>query len=76
MQDVCVRARICVSEAGKLSRIEKKKYKTQSAMIYKESGSYEAPNSVVLGMINEAVICTSPGAPGGDDVIIDDDDDY
>ncbi|MBR6270483.1 MAG: hypothetical protein IKR30_07950 [Bacteroidales bacterium] len=44
-------------------------------MIYKEIdyGSYESPNSIVLGMVNEAVICTS-GTPGGDDVIVDDDD--
>ena len=30
-------------------------------MIYKEIdyGSYESPNSIILGMVNEAVICGS-----------------
>ena len=31
-------------------------------MIYTENdyGSYESPNSIILGMVNEAVICNSP----------------
>lgn len=47
-------------------------------MSYKEFGfeSYEAPNSVILGMINEDIVCASPGTPGGDEPIIDDDEDY
>lgn len=35
-------------------------------MSYKEIdyGSYESPNSIVLGMVNEDIFCQSPNNPG------------